>query len=52
MPALILSQCAGALTLVVTPTISLMEDQVANLPMGMTGMCWHSHTHVRDTENS
>ncbi|RUS27251.1 P-loop containing nucleoside triphosphate hydrolase protein [Jimgerdemannia flammicorona] len=43
LPALILSRVAvPSLTLVISPTISLMQDQIRWLPAGLSGCCWTS----------
>ncbi|RUS20545.1 hypothetical protein BC937DRAFT_94980 [Endogone sp. FLAS-F59071] len=43
LPALILSRVAApSLTLVISPTISLMQDQIRWLPAGLSGCCWTS----------
>lgn len=43
LPAYVLSKLGiPSLTLVISPMISLMYDQVKHLPPGLTGACWTS----------
>lgn len=42
LPAVLFAQRSKALTIVVSPLVSLMEDQVANMPAFVKGACLHS----------
>ncbi len=42
LPAYLYAQRSAAITIVVSPLVSLMEDQVANLPSFVKGACLHS----------
>ena len=54
LPAYLYSQSRApespCITLVVSPLISLMEDQVSNFPPDLKGACLH-HTQSRDRQN-
>ncbi|XP_046565076.1 ATP-dependent DNA helicase Q4-like [Haliotis rubra] len=43
LPAYIYGQRSRCLTLVVSPLVSLMEDQVTGLPAGVRGACLHAN---------
>jgi ATP-dependent DNA helicase Q4 len=47
LPAKLLNTRPGDITLVITPLISLMQDQLANLPPFLPGACLGSHQRVR-----
>lgn len=51
IPAYLMSRRNNSLTLVVCPTISLMEDQVANLPTPVSGACWNSASENVDIDS-
>lgn len=42
LPAVMYAQRSPAVTVVISPLVSLMEDQVANLPSFVKGVCLHS----------
>ena len=42
LPAVVYGQRSPAITIVVSPLVSLMEDQIANLPSFIKGVCLHS----------
>ncbi|GFN75183.1 ATP-dependent DNA helicase q4-like [Plakobranchus ocellatus] len=42
LPAYLYASHAGAITLVISPLVSLMEDQITGLPAGVHGACLHS----------
>jgi ATP-dependent DNA helicase Q4 len=42
LPAVIYAQRSPCVTIVVSPLVSLMEDQVSNLPSFVKGICLHS----------
>ena len=46
LPAYILSKLARGISIVVTPLLSLMKDQLANLPPGLVGACLNSYQAV------
>lgn len=43
LPAYLYAKHSGALTVVVSPLVSLMEDQITGLPAGVHGACLHSN---------
>ncbi|KAK3757959.1 hypothetical protein RRG08_058273 [Elysia crispata] len=42
LPAFLYAKHCGAVTLVISPLVSLMEDQITGLPAGVHGACLHS----------
>jgi superfamily II DNA helicase RecQ len=48
LPAFIFGHRDGQLTLVISPTLSLMEDQLRQLPKGLRGACWASNQTALD----
>lgn len=42
LPAVVYAQRSPAVTIVISPLVSLMEDQIANLPSFVKGVCLHS----------
>jgi len=49
LPAYILSRLTRGITLVITPLLSLMKDQLNNLPPGLVGACLNSYQNVCST---
>ncbi|XP_064610568.1 ATP-dependent DNA helicase Q4-like [Liolophura sinensis] len=43
LPAYLYAQRSKCITLVISPLVSLMEDQIAGLPKGVKGACFHSN---------
>ncbi|GFR90307.1 ATP-dependent DNA helicase Q4-like, partial [Elysia marginata] len=43
LPAFLYAKHSGAITLVISPLVSLMEDQITGLPAGVHGACLHSN---------
>ena len=43
LPAYLYAQRSTSVALVISPLLSLMEDQVANLPPGIRGACLHTN---------
>ncbi|RUS89375.1 hypothetical protein EGW08_002895, partial [Elysia chlorotica] len=43
LPAFLYAKHCGAITLVISPLVSLMEDQITGLPAGVHGACLHSN---------
>ncbi|ESO89744.1 hypothetical protein LOTGIDRAFT_124475, partial [Lottia gigantea] len=51
LPAYVYGENSSCLTLVVSPLVSLMEDQVTGLPPGVKGACLHANMSKVQKEN-
>ncbi|XP_045192518.2 ATP-dependent DNA helicase Q4-like isoform X2 [Mercenaria mercenaria] len=51
LPAYLYSQRSTCITLVISPLVSLMEDQVTGLPNGIRGVCLHTNMTAHQREN-
>ncbi|XP_060604089.1 ATP-dependent DNA helicase Q4-like [Ruditapes philippinarum] len=51
LPAYLYSQRSTCITLVISPLVSLMEDQVTGLPNGIRGVCLHTNMTAQQREN-
>ncbi|XP_068957034.1 ATP-dependent DNA helicase Q4 [Petaurus breviceps papuanus] len=52
LPALLYAQRSCCITLVVSPLVSLMDDQVSGLPKGLKAVCVHSNMTKKQRETA